>query len=504
MSEINIVDDQLVVISPIEEKPGKPEFSADNLRQLTRKNLLWSFLFFAVLVVTVAYTLIQALKSMDELSSLYGQQIKLERFRASLPNILLPLNDYVMVENNNAVGKITKANDVFRTLMQEVSSFSTLSDIDAKSLQSVGKLMVEVNQLATDITGGTISHDQSGSLAIVAQSLVFVAQDKLDVIAQHLNESLALATATKISHVTLLTWVNIGVIALILLLLVLLSRGFATSISRRITNAAQDVASSSQNLFSAVSRQVTSSNAQSDTVMNVTRELSDMSESSTKIAATARSVERIAIATAQSADEGAQAVIAAIGYMDIIRDEVMLIAEKVTDAGRKAEQILESVSSIQEISDETHLLALNASIESAAAGEFGKRFAVVASEVRRLSERSREFTEEIQVVVNEVNVSTRGSIEVTQKGLEEVAKGVEIAQRAGEALKKMQEMSNKTSQAVRTIALATASQSGNTQDVVLTMQDIAALLQESAVQMHASRDSVEQLTDLSDELRKFV
>jgi len=176
----------------------------------------------------------------------------------------------------------------------------------------------------------------------------------------------------------------------------------------------------------------------------------------------------------------------------------------VTDAGRKADQILESVGSIQEIADETHLLALNASIESAAAGEFGKRFAVVASEVRRLSERAREFTEEIQLVVNDVHASTRGSIEVTQKGLEEVAKGVQITRRAGDALKKMQDMSDKTSQAVHTIAQATARQRENSHEFILTMEDIASLLQESAVQMKNSRDSVVQLTNLSDELKKFV
>jgi methyl-accepting chemotaxis protein len=229
-----------------------------------------------------------------------------------------------------------------------------------------------------------------------------------------------------------------------------------------------------------------------------------MSGAAKKIATTAVGVERIATATSASASDGAQAVNEAIGYMDKIRQEVTTIAEKVTDAGHKAEQILDSIDSIQEIADETHLLALNASIESAAAGEFGKRFAVVAGEVRRLSERVRQFTEEIQTVVDDVHASTQESIGVTRSGLEEVAKGVKIAERASEALMKMQNMSEKTSQAVRTIAQATGRQDESSHEFVLTMQQISELLQDSAAQMEKSREASYRLNDVAADLQKLI
>jgi methyl-accepting chemotaxis protein len=229
-----------------------------------------------------------------------------------------------------------------------------------------------------------------------------------------------------------------------------------------------------------------------------------MSEQARKIATTAKSVERIAMATSQSADEGAKAVKETIGYMDRVRQEVTTIAEKVTDAGHKAEQILESVDSIQEIADETHLLALNASIESAAAGEFGKRFAVVAGEVRRLSERARAFADEIQAVVNDVHTSTRESIEVTQEGLAEVAQGLEIAQRTSEALEKMQAMSKKTNQAVRAISQATGRQDESSQEFVLTMRQISDLLQDQATQMQKSRETSRRLNETAETLKNLV
>ncbi len=475
-----------------------------SLRAFARRNMMLTLVFFSVLLVSVGYTSYQALKNVDALAALYGQEAKLERFRATLPNILLPLNDYILVKKEGDIGKIKKANEEFRSLYNEVSVFPSLTAEDAKELANVSQLMDEVNALAEDITSGKIPFDQAGSLVIVGQSLVFVGQDKLNTIAMHLENSLTIETEAKVSQMTTLTFVNMLLITVVLLLLFVLNRVFATNITGHISQAAEDVADSSEGILLSVDRQATASDTQASTVLGVTEELGEMSRSAMKIAATASSVEKIATATSLAAIDGGNAVKEAIGHMGLIREEVMKIAEKVTDAGRKAEQILESVDSIQEIADETHLLALNASIESAAAGEFGKRFAVVASEVRRLSERAREFTEEIQVVVNDVHESTKESIIVTQQGLEEVAKGVQIASRAGDALDKMQDMSVKTSKAVHTIALATKRQSDNSQEFVKTMQDIVRLLQESALQMQDSRDSAAQLNEVSDKLRKFV
>ncbi|WP_081881095.1 methyl-accepting chemotaxis protein [Ghiorsea bivora] len=475
-----------------------------NIRTLARRNMIWSVLFFAVLGATVLFTSFQASKNMESLAVIYGQQVQIEKFRATLPNVLLPLNDYIMTQNEGDVQKVKRANAAFQNLYKKVSAFSGLSTADKKELKSVKDLMTEVGSLANDIISGAIPFDQAGSIAIVAQSLVFVGQDKVNTIATHVSQVLSQEVVAKETQMSWLTWINIAVILAILLLLVYLSRLFTSNITNHISSAAQNVAFSSEDILMSVDRQATASNTQADIVVNVTDELSKMSGASTKIAQTATSVERIASATSHAAEEGVKAVNEAIGYMDKIREEVTLIAEKVTDAGQKAEQILESVDSIQEIADETHLLALNASIESAAAGEFGKRFAVVASEVRRLSERAREFTEEIQIVVNDVHQSTSASIEVTQEGLEEVAKGVEIARRAGVALERMQDMSVKTSKAVHTIALATKQQSESSQEFVDTMKDISTLLQDSAAQMQKSRDSAGQLNVVADELKKFV
>lgn len=475
-----------------------------NLRQLANRNVVLSMILFATLIGAILFAFDRAGQGLNELSELYGQQSRLEKFKSSLPNVLLPLNDYTLTQNQEDVAKIDQASQDFLGLYGEVVALPILTDADNKELQEVFDLMQEVIGIADDIVSGKIPEAMAGNVTVVAQSLVSVGQEKMRVVTDRLETALTTETQAKRDQITTLAVANIGFIVFVLVIIAMLSRSFVNSVTATISEAAQNVSYSSTEILASVDQQANASDTQARSVAGVTMELEDMSEAAQKIAKTASSVERIATATTQSANEGAGAVKETIGYMDKIRQEVTTIAEKVTDAARKAEQILESVDSIQEIADETHLLALNASIESAAAGEFGKRFAVVAGEVRRLSERARAFTEEIKTVVNDVHVSTQESIEVTQEGLEEVAKGVEIAQRAGEALEKMQSMSEKTSQAVRTIAKATGQQDESSQEFVETMQQITALLHDSASQMQKSREAAVRLTDTAEDLKKLV
>ncbi len=475
-----------------------------SIRQLARRNTLISIALFAILIGTVFFAFNRATSGIQQISTLNAQQTSLERFRSSLPNVLLPLNDFTLTGNKEDINKIKHASDEFLQLYTQISQMPSLATSEIKKLKEVHDLMQEVIKISKDITSGKIPTQMASNVTVVAQSLVFVAQNKLNTVATQLAQSLSESQSEKESQIQSYSMINVGIIVFIVLVIAFFNRSFVTNISSSITDMSQGVSLASSEILMAVDSQAVASTTQAQSVAAVTSELEDMSHSSRKIATTAASVERIAAATATSAEEGSEAVNETIGYMNRIRQEVAVIAEKVTDSGRKSEQILESLESLQELADETHLLALNASIESAAAGEFGKRFSVVAGEVRRLSERARQFTEEIQVVVDDVNKSTRESIEVTKRGLEEVAKGVEVAQHAGESLSKMKNMSEKTSQAVHTIAHATKRQDECSQDFVLTMQQISELLQDSAAQMDKSRDASYRLNDVAEDLQKLV
>ncbi len=474
------------------------------LSQRANRNFLISLVLFAVLIATVFVAFQRAKENMQDLGSLYADQIRLEQFRGSLSNVLLPLNDFTLTGNKEDVAKLKKAETEFQKLYGKVEGLPSLTADNKKVLTQVFGLMREVTGIADDIVSGKIPFAQANNVAVVAQNLVFVARQKLEGVAGDLQATLQRQTKLRERQIDRQSYIILAIIILIVLLLAWLNRAFVKATTNTIAEVANNVARAAADILNAVEQQALAADTQARSVEQIASELEQISESASKIAATSVSVEKIAGATATSAGEGVEAVNRAIESMDTIRDEVNAIAEKVTFAGQKAEQILESIDAVQEIADETHLLALNASIESAAAGEFGKRFAVVASEVRRLADRTREFTEEIQTIVNDVHSSTQESVVVTQDGLEEVRQGVEIAQRAGEVLRRMQTMSDKTSQAVRTIAKATGRQNESNQDFLRAMKQISDLLHDSARQMQASREASYRLTEAADDLQRLI
>jgi len=474
------------------------------LSQQANRNFMISIVLFAVLIATVVFAFQQAKGNMDALGRLYADQVRLEQFRGSLGNVLLPLNDYTLTQNKEDVAKLKKAESEFQKLYGEIESLESMTAENKKVLSQVFGLMHEVTGIADDIVSGKVPFSQASNVAVVAQNLVFVAQQKLETVAKNLSAALKHDTEARAARIDQQSYIVLGLIILNIVLLAWLSRRFVRNTTQTISEVARNVARAAGEILNAVEQQAAAADTQAKSVEQIAQELEQISETARKIAATSVSVEKIAGATAQSANEGVQAVDHAIESMDTIRDEVNTIAEKITHAGQKAEQILESIDAVQEIADETHLLALNASIESAAAGEFGKRFAVVASEVRRLADRTREFTEEIQTIVNDVHSSTQESVAVTREGLEEVAKGVDIAQRAGEVLQRMQTMSEKTSQAVRTIAKATGRQNESNQDFLRAMKQISDLLHDSAKQMQASREASFRLTEAADDLQRLI
>ncbi|HXH72252.1 MAG TPA: hypothetical protein VNI58_05490, partial [Mariprofundaceae bacterium] len=242
--------------------------------------MLLSVLLFAVLVSTVFFAFQQTKAGMQSLSGLYGDQLRLEQFKASLPNLLLPLNDYTMTGNSQDVPKLKSAADEFQTLYTGVDALPSLSADDKKLLTQVFGLMREVITISDDIVSGKIPSGQANNVAVVAQNLVFVAQQKLSTVAEHLNSSLKSDTETKREQVDQQSYLILGIIVFLVILLAFLSRSLVKNLTQTITDVARNVTQTSAEILQAVDQQANAADTQSKSVEQIAIELRQMSDAS--------------------------------------------------------------------------------------------------------------------------------------------------------------------------------------------------------------------------------
>jgi methyl-accepting chemotaxis protein len=275
-------------------------------------------------------------------------------------------------------------------------------------------------------------------------------------------------------------------------------------IVQSIAGTAEHVASASEELSSSASLQAQSAETQTSQAVQVstamqemTSTVSQVSENSTKAADASRQA-------AETARRGGAIVEGALGKMQTISQSVSGIAEKMEDLGKSSDQIGRIAGVIDDIADQTNLLALNAAIEAARAGEQGRGFAVVADEVRKLAERTTAATKEIAEMIKTIQSETKGAVLAMQGGTQQVEDGVKATSQAGDALKEIIHMSEQVGEMITQIATAATQQSSASEEVNNNMEQIARLVKESADGAQQSAKACQDLSALALDLQKMV
>ena len=208
--------------------------------------------------------------------------------------------------------------------------------------------------------------------------------------------------------------------------------------------------------------------------------------------------------TVKTAKDGGTVVSDTISGMQQLSDAVSSSATIIAELGKSSDQIGEIVRVIEDIADQTNLLALNAAIEAARAGEQGRGFAVVADEVRKLAERTTKATKEIGDMIRQIQQDTRGAVESMQQGTVKVTSGVDLVNRTGEALSRIVEMVSESADMIRQIAVASEEQSVATQQIANDIENVAKVTKESASGANESAKASHDLSQLATELQGIV
>jgi len=205
-----------------------------------------------------------------------------------------------------------------------------------------------------------------------------------------------------------------------------------------------------------------------------------------------------------AAVSGVQVVNETIQVMHCIAERVRVTAQSVGSLGNRSEQIGAIIGTIEDIADQTNLLALNAAIEAARAGEQGRGFAVVADEVRALAERTTKATKEISEMIRSIQQETQNAVKAMEIGVGEVTKGGEKASDSGKALERILEQINDVTMQINQVATAAEEQTATTSEISNNMHQITEVVAHTSRGAQESAASANQLSGLAEELRSVV
>lgn len=249
-------------------------------------------------------------------------------------------------------------------------------------------------------------------------------------------------------------------------------------------------------------QQSTATAEQAASVNEVTTTVQELNEVAAQNLEKAQGIIQIAEQSEQISQDGQRDVVAAVEGMDSLREQVELIATKILDLTEKTQQIGEIISSVNEIAEQSKLLALNASIEAARAGDHGRGFAVVALEIRNLAEQSKQATRQVRSILGEIQRASHTAAMVTEEGSKASSEGSSKVRRIGERLGQLVYVVNQTTRAARQITGSIRQQSVGLDQITQAMRQINQSSQENASSIEYAQGALKELTTLADELRE--
>ncbi len=272
----------------------------------------------------------------------------------------------------------------------------------------------------------------------------------------------------------------------------------------QISDAANNVAQASISISSTTETISAASHEQSSQVDEVAAAMEEMARTITENSSNAATTAGFANNNGKIAEEGGSVVENTINKMREIAEVVNQSAKNIERLGESSTQIGEIISVIEEIADQTNLLALNAAIEAARAGEQGRGFAVVADEVRKLAERTTEATKQISTMIKGIQSETSEAVHVMHKGNEEVSEGISLADNAGVALKEVVDSTKNVLDMVNSIASSSEEQAATSEEISKNINTISIATNESAQSIESIAHSSEDLTGLTKNLTELV
>lgn len=275
-------------------------------------------------------------------------------------------------------------------------------------------------------------------------------------------------------------------------------------IINQVLGNVSDVSGAAAQLTASANQVAASSNQQSEAASSMAAAVEEMTVSIDQVADHAREAQSISSQAGEISTQGGEVIHNASDEMRKIAESVNESSGIVRALGEESNQISAIVNVIKDIADQTNLLALNAAIEAARAGEQGRGFAVVADEVRKLSERTAKSTQEIAVMIGKIQSGTQQAVSSMEVGASRVSDGVALANKAGESINQIKSGAQQVVQAVNDISMAIREQSVASNEIAKNVETIAQMSEENSTATQQTASTAKHLEALAIELKEAV
>ncbi|MBB5190745.1 methyl-accepting chemotaxis protein [Silvimonas terrae] len=276
------------------------------------------------------------------------------------------------------------------------------------------------------------------------------------------------------------------------------------ALNQQVGTAVGHVQSSSAELQAAANQQASGAKEQVNAMTEITTTISELVATSRQIAESAQRVAHIAEQTALAAQNGDGTVEKGQDAIAAIRRQVDLVVNHMLDLGRKSQEIGAVLDIVAELAEQTNILAINATIEASGAGEAGRRFAVVADEIRKLADRVAVSTKSIRSQIDEVRGAVNTTVMATESGAKAVEAGARQFNEVAASFRQITHLVATTTDAAREIELSTKQQASAAEQVRIAVTDVAQATRETEASTSQTLQTASQLAGLSQDLRRLI
>jgi twitching motility protein PilJ len=276
------------------------------------------------------------------------------------------------------------------------------------------------------------------------------------------------------------------------------------SLVANVQNTASRVAQTTSDVDATSTELLAASNEQLHEIRETGRSVVEMAGRINGVSEQAQESARVARQSLQAAESGLTAVQNAIGGMNAIRDQIQETSKRIKRLGESSQEIGEITELISDITEQTNVLALNAAIQAASAGEAGRGFSVVAEEVQRLAERSADATRQISALVKAIQTDTQDAIGAMERSTQGVVEGAKLSDNAGTALSEIDRVSRRVADLIEQISNSASREAGLANVVAENIQHIFAVTEQTGEGTRVTAGQVRELSRMAEELRQSV